>query len=55
MAEQEEKMTVAEIVDAIERLKKVLYTCVDRPTKSKEYLFIESTIEKLCEKLKNRA
>lgn len=50
----EEKMTVTEIVDGIERLKKVLYTCRDNPTKSKEYLMIENTIESLCKKLQNR-
>lgn len=45
--------TVTEIVTAIADLKKVLYTCCDRPVKSKEYLMIENTIESLCEKLKN--
>lgn len=50
--EENIQITALQCCDAIEKLKNILYTCTDRPTKSTEYIAIESTIIELCDKLK---
>lgn len=46
------QITELQCCQVIEKLKNILYTCKDRPTKSPEYIAIESTIIELCDKLK---
>lgn len=47
------EITATECCDLIEKLNQTLQRCTDNPTKSPQYLAVESTIITLCDKLKN--